>query len=183
MASLHKLKLLICWWNRAKHTRSSTVDPIYIWQFQPSAPWMKAVTLDLPCSSTKHYYNISLIATISFNKYASLQCSHLSLSLASASFWQYMIYGLIVFSTFKWYLLTDTALCWCNSMTQSSCYRNRRLVGYTPYSVSIHYNFFYVLLTVHLDDLCNENQLDALFTLNLFRQSTSTCFGHVYCPS
>jgi hypothetical protein len=31
--------------------------------------------------------------------------------------------------------------------------------------------------------LCNENQIDALFILNLFRQSTSTCFGHVYCPS
>jgi hypothetical protein len=26
-------------------------------------------------------------------------------------------------------------------------------------------------------DLCNENQLDALFILNLCRQSTSTCFG------
>jgi hypothetical protein len=40
-----------------------------------------------------------------------------------------------------------------------------------------------VLLTVHLDILCNENQTDALFILNLFRQSTSTCFGHVYYPS
>jgi hypothetical protein len=27
--------------------------------------------------------------------------------------------------------------------------------------------------------LCNENQLDILFILNLFRQSTSTCFGHI----
>jgi hypothetical protein len=41
---------------------------------------------------------------------------------------------------------------------------------------------FYVLLTVHLNNLCNENQLDALFIF-LFFQSTSTCFGHVYCPS
>jgi hypothetical protein len=41
----------------------------------------------------------------------------------------------------------------------------------------------FVLLTVHLDILCNENQLDALFVFDLFRQSTSTCFGHVYCPS
>jgi hypothetical protein len=40
---------------------------------------------------------------------------------------------------------------------------------------------FYVLLNVHLDNLCNENQLDALFALNLFRQSTFTCFGYVYC--
>jgi hypothetical protein len=43
---------------------------------------------------------------------------------------------------------------------------------------------FYVLLTVHLDNLSNnnENQPDALFILNLFRQSTSTYFGHI-CPS
>jgi hypothetical protein len=27
--------------------------------------------------------------------------------------------------------------------------------------------------------LCNKNQLDALFILSLFRQSTSTCFGHI----
>jgi hypothetical protein len=33
------------------------------------------------------------------------------------------------------------------------------------------------------DNLCNENQLDALLILNLFRQSTSTCFRHIYCPS
>jgi hypothetical protein len=31
--------------------------------------------------------------------------------------------------------------------------------------------------------LCNENQLDELFIYYLFSQSTSTCFGHVYCPS
>jgi hypothetical protein len=30
---------------------------------------------------------------------------------------------------------------------------------------------------------CNTNQLDALFILNLFRQTTSTCFGCIYCPS
>jgi len=29
----------------------------------------------------------------------------------------------------------------------------------------------------------NENQLDALFILSLFRQSTSACFGHVCSPS
>jgi hypothetical protein len=39
------------------------------------------------------------------------------------------------------------------------------------------------MLTVHLNILCNENQPDALFIFNLFRQSTSTCFGHVYRPS
>jgi len=30
---------------------------------------------------------------------------------------------------------------------------------------------------------CNENQLDALFILSLFRHSTSTCFEHVCSPS
>jgi hypothetical protein len=34
-----------------------------------------------------------------------------------------------------------------------------------------------------LTKLRNANQPDALFILNLFRQSTSTCFGNVYCPS
>jgi hypothetical protein len=42
---------------------------------------------------------------------------------------------------------------------------------------------FYVLLIVHLDILCNENKLYALFIFTLFRQTTSTRFGHVYCPS
>jgi hypothetical protein len=31
--------------------------------------------------------------------------------------------------------------------------------------------------------LCNENQLDALFILSLFRPSTFTCFGHICSPS
>jgi hypothetical protein len=31
--------------------------------------------------------------------------------------------------------------------------------------------------------LCNENQLDALFILSLFFQSTSKCFGHTWSPS
>jgi hypothetical protein len=44
-------------------------------------------------------------------------------------------------------------------------------------------SFFYDLLTVHLDILGNENQQDALFIPNLFRQSTSTCFGDVCCLS
>jgi hypothetical protein len=30
---------------------------------------------------------------------------------------------------------------------------------------------------------CNEYQLDALFIISLFRQSTSTCFGHICSPS
>ena len=35
----------------------------------------------------------------------------------------------------------------------------------------------------HKQAPCNENQLDALFILRLFRQSTSVCFGHVCSPS
>jgi len=31
--------------------------------------------------------------------------------------------------------------------------------------------------------LCNKNQLDRLFILRLFRQSTFTCFGHMCSPS
>jgi len=30
---------------------------------------------------------------------------------------------------------------------------------------------------------CNENQIGALFIPSLFRQSTSTCFGHICSPS
>jgi hypothetical protein len=41
---------------------------------------------------------------------------------------------------------------------------------------------FYVLLTIQLHNICNEDQLDALFILNLFRHSTSACFG-LCCPS
>jgi len=32
-------------------------------------------------------------------------------------------------------------------------------------------------------DLCNKNQLDALFILSLFCQSTYTCLGHICSPS
>jgi hypothetical protein len=43
------------------------------------------------------------------------------------------------------------------------------------------YDFF--LLIVHLDNHCNESQLDALFIPNLFNQSISASFGHICCPS
>jgi hypothetical protein len=45
------------------------------------------------------------------------------------------------------------------------------------------YMYIYILLAMHFHNLCNENKLDALLIPSLFRQSTSTCFGHVYCPS
>jgi len=40
-----------------------------------------------------------------------------------------------------------------------------------------------VLWTVHRDIFCDKNQQDVLFTFNLFRQLTSTCFEQVYCSS
>jgi len=40
--------------------------------------------------------------------------------------------------------------------------------------------FCWPCITIHP---CNENQLDALFILSLFRESTSTCFGHICSPS
>jgi len=43
--------------------------------------------------------------------------------------------------------------------------------------------FLNVLLTSISIHPCNENQLDSLFILSLFRQSTSTCFGHICSPS
>ena len=40
------------------------------------------------------------------------------------------------------------------------------------------------MLTLHLDIyICNKNQLDALFILSLFCQSTSTYFGGICSPS
>jgi hypothetical protein len=46
-----------------------------------------------------------------------------------------------------------------------------------PEILTFSYRIFYVLLTVHLYLLCNENQPDVLFILNLFLQSTSTVSG------
>ena len=40
----------------------------------------------------------------------------------------------------------------------------------------LHFMFCWRCVSIHQ---CNENQLDALFILSLFRQSTSTCFGHI----
>jgi hypothetical protein len=42
------------------------------------------------------------------------------------------------------------------------------VILYNEIVISINFFFcFNVLLTMHLDNLCNENQLDALFILNL----------------
>ena len=38
----------------------------------------------------------------------------------------------------------------------------------------------WLCISIHL---CNKNQLDVLFILGLFRQSTCTCFGYICSPS
>ena len=43
-----------------------------------------------------------------------------------------------------------------------------------------HFRFCWPCISIYL---CNKNQLDALFNLSLFRQSTSTCFGHICSPA
>jgi len=44
----------------------------------------------------------------------------------------------------------------------------------------LHFMFCWPCISI---DPCNENQLDALFIISLFRQSTSTCFKHICSPS
>ena len=58
----------------------------------------------------------------------------------------------------------------CNT----TCFRNE---------IQNEQNKYYVLLTCTSVHLCNNNQRDALFILRVFRQSTSTCFGHTFTPS
>jgi hypothetical protein len=48
------------------------------------------------------------------------------------------------------------------------------------FNIKFDFTFFWPCISIHL---CNKNQLDALFILSLFRQSTSTCFGHICSPS
>ena len=43
-----------------------------------------------------------------------------------------------------------------------------------------HFMLYWPCISIHLS---NKNQLDVLFILSLFRQSTSTCFGHICSPS
>ena len=44
----------------------------------------------------------------------------------------------------------------------------------------VFYMFCWPCISIYL---CNKNQLDVLFILSLFRQSSSTCFGHICSPS
>ena len=50
------------------------------------------------------------------------------------------------------------------------------------YYIIISLNFMFCWPCLSIDPY-NENQLDAPFILSLFRQSTSTCFGHICSPS
>jgi hypothetical protein len=66
------------------------------------------------------------------------------------------------------------------------CLKNsdiRRTVFTFPHLRVVKYELFnpsfLYLLTMHLDNLCKENQLNALFIFNLFCHSTSTCFRHM----
>jgi len=43
----------------------------------------------------------------------------------------------------------------------------------------LNFMFCWPCISIHL---CNKNQIYALFILSLFRQSTSTCFGHICSP-
>ena len=44
----------------------------------------------------------------------------------------------------------------------------------------MHFMFCWPCISIHP---CNENRLGALSSISLFRQSTSTCFGHICSPS
>ena len=50
----------------------------------------------------------------------------------------------------------------------------------THYSVKLLSVYFLCCWPSFSINLCNKDQLDALFILSLFRESTSTCFGHIF---
>jgi len=47
-------------------------------------------------------------------------------------------------------------------------------------NILLRFMFCWPCISIHL---CNKNQFIALFMVSLFRQSTSTCFGHICSPS
>jgi len=56
-------------------------------------------------------------------------------------------------------------------------------IGYQASSYRTHDIFSMFCWSFISINLCNKCQLDALFILSLLRQSTATCFGHIYSPS
>jgi len=64
------------------------------------------------------------------------------------------------------------------------CERDGLYAGYCErlYCRGFCFNFMFCWPCTSINPR-NENQLDALFILSLFRQSTSTCFGHNCSPS
>ena len=80
----------------------------------------------------------------------------------------------------EWLLLrlpTDVKIVFILKGVDGTWYRTQAVSSRLWFSVV---NFLFLMFCWHL---CNKNQLDALFTLSLFHQSTSTCFGHVFSPS
>ena len=61
---------------------------------------------------------------------------------------------------------------------------NKILVGpssvLTYVQIKLNFMFFWPCISIYS---CKENQLDALFILSIFRQSTCTCFGRIHSPS
>ena len=62
----------------------------------------------------------------------------------------------------------------------SRCVVSTTKITSTSVQTNLNSMFYWPCISTHL---CNENQLDALFILSLFHQSTSTCFGHICSPS
>jgi hypothetical protein len=50
---------------------------------------------------------------------------------------------------------------------------------YNSITLSCSFMFCWPCISIYL---CNKNQLNALFILSLFHQTTSTCFGHICGP-
>ena len=77
--------------------------------------------------------------------------------------WKYLVFHIIQYSFL---------VCIC------VCYNFYFVINY--FTCSFFLLFCWQCISIHL---CNKNQLDAPFTLSLFRHSASTCFGHICSPS
>jgi len=105
-------------------------------------------------------YCLRLFRTFVFTVFS---CSEL-LCLLSSFVQNFCVYCLQLFRTFVFTVFSCSGLlCLLSSFVQNFCLLS-----------SVVQNF---------SQPCNENQLEALFILSLFRQSTSTCFGHICTPS
>ena len=71
--------------------------------------------------------------------------------------------------------------CWPYSSTIGICFRFHVIID--VYDARSYILCLSNKCRIYINNLCNKKQLDALFILSLFRQSTSTCFGHICGPS